>query len=582
MNTEKLSDLFTNILKVWSSIGQELKTKALYLLLLILLGSILEVISILALFPLLTLMTNNNKNLIPPLINNQAILNLSTYVDLPLLLVTVFILIVTLTAFSRLLIIRLSSNFAFKIGHELGVQMFRKTILQPYHKHLENNAADIIDTIYSKITSVVYFVILPIFLMISGVSMSLIMILALLVLSPANAMYILFIFIILYAFMILLVKKKLKANSHLVVTNGKKLNILMQDALGAIRDVIINNSHNYFHQNFDKISGKIRKSQADSNFIGQFPKNILEALGLVGISVVAFFSQENGNFISAIPLLGVIALAAQRLLPALQQVYWSWSSLQSHISELVSVNELLQQQIGVELIPNKNNNIKLEQIELVDINYAYEKNNKEVFKNVNLQIKFGEKIGIVGNSGVGKSTLLDIIATLLKPTSGALLINKESLSCDRYYDWRNSLAYVSQNIFLSDSTIKENIAFGIDKQDINLANIERAAKIASIDEFINSLPNGYDETVGERGVHLSGGQRQRIGIARALYKNANLLILDEATSALDAETESNFIELLELLTGQITIVVVAHRLTSLVGCDRIYRLTKEGLVRNYI
>jgi ATP-binding cassette subfamily B protein len=382
--------------------------------------------------------------------------------------------------------------------------------------------------------------------------------------------------------MILLVKKKLKANSHLVVTNGKKLNILMQDALGAIRDVIINNSHNYFHQNFDKISGKIRKSQADSNFIGQFPKNILEALGLVGISVVAFFSQENGNFISAIPLLGVIALAAQRLLPALQQVYWSWSSLQSHISELVSVNELLQQQIGVELIPNKNNNIKLEQIELVDINYAYEKNNKEVFKNVNLQIKFGEKIGIVGNSGVGKSTLLDIIATLLKPTSGALLINKESLSCDRYYDWRNSLAYVSQNIFLSDSTIKENIAFGIDKQDINLANIERAAKIASIDEFINSLPNGYDETVGERGVHLSGGQRQRIGIARALYKNANLLILDEATSALDAETESNFIELLELLTGQITIVVVAHRLTSLVGCDRIYRLTKEGLVRNYI
>jgi ATP-binding cassette subfamily B protein len=317
-------------------------------------------------------------------------------------------------------------------------------------------------------------------------------------------------------------------------------------------------------------------------FLSTFPRYALEALGLVAIAVLGgLLVLQRGSGSAVIPLLGALALGAQRLLPALQQIYGGWANLNSWSASLAAVLELLeqplpQQQAVAEPLPLQ------QSLQLQAVRFRYAPELLEVLQGVDLEIRRGERIGLIGSTGSGKSTLVDLLMGLLPPSGGRLLVDGQDLHdpahAERLAGWRAAVAHVPQSIYLADSSIAENIAFGVPRQAIDLALVKRAAEQAQIAGFIESSPEGYGSYVGERGIRLSGGQRQRIGIARALYKQASVIVMDEATSALDTSTEEAVMEAVEGLSRDLTMLMIAHRLSTVRRCDRVVRLDHGTVV----
>ena len=297
-------------------------------------------------------------------------------------------------------------------------------------------------------------------------------------------------------------------------------------------------------------------------------------------SLSYFLAIQPSGIANAIPILGALALGAQRLLPQLQQAYSSWSSIRTAQSSLCDTLELLDQSLPSFSSLQKSNGIKFqESIFLNDIWFKYSKKNSWVFKNLSLTIKKGSRIGFIGKTGCGKSTLLDIVMGLLQPNKGDMKIDGESITASNSRSWQARIAHVPQTIFLADTTIEENIAFGVPVEKIDYSRVRSAAQQANIADIVESWPDKYKTFVGERGVRLSGGQRQRIGIARALYKQADVIIFDEATSSLDSDTEQTVMNAIESLSKNLTLLIVAHRLTTLKKCTHIVELANGSIKR---
>jgi ATP-binding cassette subfamily B protein len=303
----------------------------------------------------------------------------------------------------------------------------------------------------------------------------------------------------------------------------------------------------------------------------------MESLGLVLIAVLAFtLVNKPGGIVEAIPLLGLIGLGAQRLLPIIQQAYAAWSGMLSTQGVLIDVLGYLDQKMPE--TPDQDSLLPFyHSLNLKDVSFSYGLEKATVIESCNLEIKKGTCVGFIGRTGSGKSTILDLLMGLLSPTSGYLKVDNQEVNNENRRQWQKHIAHVPQSIFLTDSTIAQNIAFGQFDGEIDYSRLRDAAKKAQLSDFIESLPHKYETVVGERGVQLSGGQRQRIGIARALYKNADVIILDEATSALDIHTEASLMDVIESLGHEMTIVVVAHRLTTLKRCDLIYELNNGSI-----
>ena len=299
------------------------------------------------------------------------------------------------------------------------------------------------------------------------------------------------------------------------------------------------------------------------------------AIALLGVLIV----MQRGSAADVIPLLGVLALGAQRLLPALQQMYSGWSSLKGCNAAIRSVLTMLDQSLPPLVKPQKPFLMR-DGIRLEEVYFRYQTDQPEV-AGVEFEIRQGERIGIIGATGSGKSTTVDLLMGLLTPTGGVICVDGEDLhdhDCpERLVAWRSAIAHVPQSIYLADGSIAENIAFGVPRKEIDMSRVQQAASQAQIDGFIESSPDGYESFVGERGIRLSGGQRQRIGIARALYKQASVLIFDEATSALDTSTEQALMEAINLLSKDLTIVMIAHRLSTVQSCDRVIRLVNGSV-----
>ena len=356
----------------------------------------------------------------------------------------------------------------------------------------------------------------------------------------------------------------------------------LQEGLGGIRDVLIDGSQEFYCQKYSKSDLLMRRAAGNNLFISESPRHAMEAIGiilLVGLAYVLI--QREGGADSTIPFLGMLALGAQRLLPALQRVYSAYSRIKGTESSLKDIVELLQQKLPQYLSQtNFKSVIFEEEIRLKNVSFCYSDNSPFILRDINLHIAKGEKIGFIGETGCGKSTLLDIIMGLLPPSSGELAIDQVILSNQNYRAWQKNIAHVPQKIYLADSTIDDNIAYGISNKKADYLQIRKSAKNAKISEFIESLNEGYQTMVGENGVSLSGGQLQRIGIARAFYKNTDVLILDEATSALDGKTESEIMRNIDIMDKGLTIIIIAHRLTTLKYCDRIYKL-EDGRIVNF-
>ena len=353
----------------------------------------------------------------------------------------------------------------------------------------------------------------------------------------------------------------------------------LQEGLGGIRDVLIDGTQQFYCKLYRNADLPLRHASGNNQFISGSPKFAMEAIGMTLIAGFAYLmTQQEGGILTAIPVLGALALGAQRLLPALQLVYASYSKIKGSKSSFEDVLNLLDQQLPEYVDQPLPEPIPFaKEIKLNNLNFRYSEDTPWILKNVNLSLKKGSRIGFMGVTGSGKSTLLDIIMGLLPATEGGLMIDNQTINNQNRRAWQAHIAHVPQNIYLSDSTIEENIAFGIAKELIDHQRVKKAAQQAQIAELIEEWKDGYQTFVGERGIRLSGGQRQRIGIARALYKQANVLIFDEATSALDNETEQAVMDAIEGLGRDLTILIIAHRLTTLKDCDEVVNLNNNGI-----
>jgi ATP-binding cassette subfamily B protein len=382
-----------------------------------------------------------------------------------------------------------------------------------------------------------------------------------------------------------LTKQQLTLDGQRVTHEQNQLLKALQEGLGGIRDVLIDGTQETYIRVFRDADVPLRRSSANIAIIGGAPRYVVEALGMLLIGTMAYaMAGRPGGMQAAVPVLGALALGAQRILPLLQQVYHSLTSLRGGKALLSDALELLAQPMPAKTpafaaapLPFRRS------ITLNQLHFRYGKELPCILNGVDLEIPRGCRLGLVGTTGSGKSTLLDILMGLIPPTDGTLAVDGVVIDETNQRAWQARIAHVPQSIYLADSSIAENIAFGIPQEEIDFARVREAAARAQIAASIESWKDGYDTFVGERGVRLSGGQRQRIGIARALYKNAEVIIFDEATSALDGGTEDALMTAIDGLDKDLTLVMVAHRLTTLRGCDRIIKMSdgRIDLAENY-
>ena len=545
-------------------------------------ASLFEVVSIGAIIPFLGILTAPEQvyqhQMTQPVIQ---LLQLTSPSQLLFPLTVVFISSVLLAGAIRLFLLYVMTKMIHATGSDLSVNIYHRTLYQNYTTHIARNSSEVINGIITKTNGVVGGVIEPILVMLSSIVLIIAIMIALLSIDIVIALISLFIFGLLYWCVIIYTRKTLQENSQCIAEQSTQMVKSLQEGLGGVRDVLIDGTQEFYCKLYRNADISLRKASATNAFIGGSPRFVMEAVGMALIASLAYtISLRETGIAPVIPVIGALALGAQRLLPALQQAYKAYSQIKGSYSSFIDVLNLLEQPLPEYADqPQPKPIYFVKEIKLNNLNFRYTEDSPWILKNVNLSLKKGSRIGFIGVTGSGKSTLIDIVMGLLPPTEGVLIIDNQTINSRNRRAWQAHIAHVPQNIYLSDSTIEENIAFGIAKELIDHQRVKKAAQQAQIAELIEQWKDGYQTFVGERGIRLSGGQRQRIGIARALYKQANVLIFDEATSALDNETEQAVMDAIEDLGEEITILIIAHRLTTLKGCDKIIKLEKGYTVR---
>ncbi len=580
LNIMQVSNQTANLLmRLWRHISLRRRTQFWMLLFLMLLTSTAEMLSIGAVLPFLGVLTAPEKIFDMPAAQPFILeLGLTSPSELLLPLTIAFSVAAIIAGATRLLLLWASTRFSFATGADLSISIYRRTLYQPYAVHCSRNSSEVVSAITNKAGNAIY-IIVSILNLISSSIILIAILIAMLLVDPIIALTAFGGFGLIYGFIIQITKKRLLLNSQINAHESTQITKYLQEGLGGIRDVLLDGSQETYCQIYSTADLALRRAQGNNMFISLSPRFGMEALGMMLIAGLAFsLSQEPAGIAKAIPVLGALALGAQRLLPLLQQVYSSWSNIQGGQSSLQDTLMLLDQPIPAEL-----NNALMEcvpfkiSISLKQLNFRYKSNSPYVLKKINLTIPKGSRIGFIGATGSGKSTLLDIVMGLLEPTDGKLLIDGQEITSINNRAWQTHIAHVPQSIFLADSSIAENIAFGVPKDKIDFNRVKRAAQQAQIADSIEAFPEKYQTFVGERGIRLSGGQRQRIGIARALYKQADVIVFDEATSALDNETEQAVMQAIESLSRDLTILIIAHRLTTLKKCTHIVKIANSEI-----
>ncbi|AWW45634.1 ABC transporter ATP-binding protein [Polynucleobacter paneuropaeus] len=575
--------LFKLSLGLWHFIGPKRRLQMGLMIVLMIFSSFAEVFSIGAVVPFLAALTNPGKILENIIFQPYLIkFGISTSYDLLYFLTIVFMSAVIFAGLLRLLVLRGNARFSFIVGAELSSEIYRRCLYQPYIVQINRNSSEIVSAVMGKVDAIIFGVISPIQALISSAVVLSALLATLLFISPLISLSVFGGIAGAYLIISLIMRKQLLLNSKRASSEANKIAKSMQESLGGIRDVLLDSAQEVYCASFRNSAYLLRKSQGSSFFIGQSPRLIMEMLGMVAIAFVAFrMANSSSGVMGAVPILGALAIAAQRLLPAFQQIYSSWASIKSSYAHLMDVTNLLNQKIPNQtlLLSGDQNLLFKNNIELRGISFRYHNDSDVALYEINLLVSRGEKIGIIGSTGGGKSTLLDVLMGLLEPSRGQICLDGIPMTSMQLPYWQRCIAHVPQAIFLSDATIAENIAFAIPFEKIDFNLVKLAAEKAQIANEIESWEKSYLTTIGERGIRLSGGQRQRIGIARAFYKKADVIIFDEATSALDQKTETMVMNAIEGLNGSPTIFMVAHRVTTLQGCDRIIEIEDGRIAR---
>jgi ATP-binding cassette subfamily B protein len=480
----------------------------------------------------------------------------------------------------RMLWLWVSVRFTFLSGADLSAEVYRRTLYQSYQVHVARNSSEVISTIINKVNGVVFGVLQPLPILISSVVMLIAITIALLFIDATVAITATVFFGSCYGIVAWMSRRQLEQNSQRVANSQTRSVKALQEGLGGVRDVVLDGTQPLYCNVFQQADYPLRRAQGESYFIGVYPRFGMEALGMVVIAGLAYgLSLSPGGVATAFPVLGALALGAQRLLPALQNGFAAWANIASSRAALSDTLELLDQPISEEMLKPASEALAFrDAIRFEAVSFRYAADGPWVLDNINLTIPKGSQVGFVGSTGSGKSTLLDILMGLLTSTRGDVLVDGRPIKGSYTKAWQRNIAHVPQSIYLTDATIAENIAFGLPRDAIDMRRVRQVASQAQIANFIENSQNGYESFVGERGVRLSGGQRQRIGIARALYKQASVLVFDEATSALDNATEQSVMNAIASLSQDLTILLIAHRLTTVRHCDIIVELEHGRVV----
>jgi ATP-binding cassette, subfamily B, bacterial PglK len=565
------------IINLWNHLSKRRHRQFLLLLILMILSSLSEVISIGLVIPFLGVLTSPdlifNHPLAQPLINSMGILEPKKLI-LPITFIFIFSAI--FACLIRLFLLYVLTKFTWASGADLSVNIYRRSLYQDYLIHLDRNSSEVINGIIVKTNTVINGIIRPILILISSSILVIILFVGLLIVNIEAMLISICGCGFLYWLIIRFTRQRIKKNSESIANQSTLMIKALQEGLGGIRDVIIDGTQEFYCQIYRKSDLPFRQASGENQFIAGSPRYLMEAVGMIVISLLAYTMVNDNKILAVIPTLGAIALGAQRLLPALQQSYASFTQIKASYASFVDVMDLLNQP---ESVTSKKSNINPidfgKNLEVKNLSFRYSGTSKWVLKDINLKIRKGETIGFIGETGSGKSTLIDLIMGLLKPEIGSIIVDSKLVDENNKRTWQNHIAHVPQNIFLTDGTVEENIAFGVPQNLINYKLVRKSAHYAQIS---NLFEEGNKTLVGERGLRLSGGQRQRIGIARALYKCKEILILDEATSSLDELTEKAVMSAISSKQIQLTTLIIAHRLTTLKNCDKIFKLEKGRII----
>ena len=571
--------MLSSLKQLWQILSPLDKRKVIYVFILVMGMAFIESAGVISIMPFLAVLSNPNvvesNSYLKQLYDFTGAANKQNFI-LYLGFLSLFVVICS-TVF-KIVTQYAVNRFASLQRHYFSTRLLKTYLQQNYEFFIQRNSATLAKNILSEVDQLIWTMILPALTLMSYGVVLLSMIGILLLYDPLMAIATAFVLGLFYASIYMLVRKKLTQIGQEFTQANKERYQTCQEALAGIKDVMINNAEHGYIKQFEESSRVFARHIATRETLGQVPLNVIETVGygcLIGLAMLLVVSGKEVSHI--LPVLGLYGFAAYRMLPAAQNMYRAISQIKfsEQVLSVLKPEFALEKDELKHIEKDSTQYLKFENsIRLENISFAYpNRMESPILNNFSLEVKKNASLGIVGKSGSGKSTLMDIMLGLLFPQQGKVYIDDVELTADNITQWRDLVGYVPQNIYLADKSIAENIAFGVAKIDIDLKRVEFVARQAQIDDFIQSqLPLGYHTLVGERGVMLSGGQRQRIGIARALYKNPQVLFMDEATSALDTETEQAVNEAIQNLNGKMTMVIIAHRESAVAQCNQILKL----------
>ena len=575
----------SNLLFLNSKISLNTKKKYKFVIALIILTAFFEIINIGSVIPLIAVLTNpeqiNNLSIFKKLIeffgfSGSYSINVKDY---KFFIFLFFLITIILANVLRLLLFTYTLKVAQSISSDISAEVFKSSICKKYSEINRDKSGDIIAVIVQKIESFGTLI----FQIINFISSSLIIlfyfILLLFLLGFKIILFTIFVIGFSYLIIALYVNKKLQKSSQKLNSLSKERIKFIQESLANIKDILLNVDQYKYSFFFKNIDFNFKKEQTNVSTIVGIPRQILEVLIISVILTIAFFisgDDSKDNASETLLILGLIGFSAQRLFPLIQNIYAAWATLIGNKFYLIDIRKNLEFKFEINNFSDTLNFDK--NITLKNINFQYD-GSKKILDNFNFTINKGENVAIIGSSGKGKSTLIDLLIGLLEPTEGSIYVDKKKIESKNVNDWRSKISHVPQEYFIIDDTIASNIAFTLDKRNIDKDNLILAAKISELHDFIMSLPNQYETQVGEEGSLLSGGQRQRLAIARALYKKKDILILDEATSALDFKLEELLINNINSSLPNITLIIITHRISKLQNIKKIINLDTPDLYK---
>lgn len=568
--------------KIWFLLNIKERKKAILLFFLMLFMAFLEILGVSSVLPFLSVLGTPEK-----VYSNQYLNAVYSFFEFEN--TRSFMVFLGVFAFLMLLLsatIRSVTHYAqFRFSnmrrHSIGQKLLRKYLHQPYSFFLSRNSSEVSKVILSETDLAIQQAILPSLKLLTNIILSASIILFLIFIDPILALILACVFGGFYVLMYATVRKYLsEIGKKRTKANARRFKIT-SETIGGIKDLKVLGREKAYMDSFFKPSYDFSHYYSINQTLSQIPQFLVEVIAFGALLAMAIYalSSDGADIGDLLPVLGLYALGALKLKPAVQNIYSSMATMKFGVSAIdIIINDLGGHEENMEMKNDFKRLILQNEIKIKNMSFTYPNTATPALHNINIDIKSNTTVGIIGATGAGKSTLVDMILGLLQPTSGEISVDTQLLNKGNIRQWQNTIGYVPQSIFLADDTIASNIAFGIEKDDIDMTQVEQVAKMAQVHEFVTKLEDEYRTGIGERGVRLSGGQRQRLGIARALYHNPEVLILDEATSALDNQTEAEVMKAIDNMSGSKTIIMIAHRLSTVERCDKIVKLEHGKVV----